>query len=201
MALSQPSSLQGAPQDGTRVYRQLDTGYWVGLFPARHGVHVRLSCDKPVHLCPPRLTRVWGLVAPENRTGCLSVGRESLQEAGSSGWPRTPFPRATQNYEGTDMRGDQVHLNCSVLPRVALWPQAIHRTPLLVSTNPENNSENTYLVGGASTPLANLIYLTLLFRHFLPSNQVPVGCPKNQKLSFALRPFKFLDRERQKTKN
>lgn len=44
------------------------------------------------------------------------------------------------------MRGDQVHLNCSFLPRVLpLWSQAIRR-----SMNPEN----TYLVGGASTPLA-----------------------------------------------
>lgn len=30
---------------------------------------------------------------------------------------------------------------------------------------------------------------TLLFRHFFSTNQVPVGCPKNQKLAFALRPF------------
>lgn len=43
------------------------------------------------------------------------------------------------------------------------------------------------------------VSLTLLLRHFLPSNQVPVRCPKYQKLPFALRPFKFLERE--KTKN
>lgn len=42
---------------------------------------------------------------------------------------------------------------------------------------------------------------TLLFRHFFSTNQVPVGCPKNQKLPFALRPFKFLQRERGKKKN
>lgn len=41
---------------------------------------------------------------------------------------------------------------------------------------------------------------TLLFRHFFPTNQVPVGCPKNQKLPFALRPFKFLQRQREREK-
>lgn len=38
---------------------------------------------------------------------------------------------------------------------------------------------------------------TLLFRHFFSTNQVPVGCPKNQKLPFALGPFKFLRRQRE----
>ena len=41
------------------------------------------------------------------------------------------------------------------------------------------------------------VSLTLLFRHFFPTNQVPVGCPKNQKLPFAFRPFKFLQRQRE----
>lgn len=39
--------------------------------------------------------------------------------------------------------------------------------------------------------LTKVAVSSLLFRHFLSSNQVPVGCPKDQKLPLALRPFKF----------
>lgn len=46
--------------------------------------------------------------------------------------------------------------------------------------------------------VSDIISHTLLFRHFFSTNQVPVGCPKNQKLPFALRPFKFLQRDRER---
>lgn len=46
--------------------------------------------------------------------------------------------------------------------------------------------------------LTKVAVSSLLFRHFLSSNQVPVGCPKDQKLPLALRPFKFLEKEREK---
>lgn len=103
--------------------------------------------------------------------------------------------------------GDQVQLNCRILTRV-----------VLVSSNLPGFSEHAHkdLPSGRSRhPTGHLRYkkqqsatrnnshrqetvsLTLLFRHFLPSNQVPVGCPKNQKLPLALRPFKFLERERE----
>jgi hypothetical protein len=132
-------------------------------------------------------------MAPENRTGRLFVVRGDLQDSGSHGCLRTPFPEQHRTMKAQTCRETRFNSTAASSPE---WLCGLKQFagPSLLCSCPRTPRTPTWWA--EQHPTGHLIYLTLLFRHFLPSNQVPVGCPKNQKLPFALRPFKFLERER-----